>query len=529
MLVEGESLMEIRRQGVAQATAVLTVGTLLTRALGFVREMAIAHQFGATAATDAYLVAFVIPGLFASVGISAITAAFIPVFTEYHLKHGEEEAWRITNVLITLSVGVLSLSAVFTFLLAPILIPVLGPGLDQQSTESAVRLARIMSPAIVFIGLIGLSTSILNAYKHFTLPAFSGALFNIGIITSTLVLGSRLGIAGVAIGVVAGTLAHLLVQSTLLMNKRHFYTPSFEVSHPGVKQMAWLLVPFLIGPLAGQLNVIVDRILASSLAEGSIAALGFASRMMDLPLGVFAASIAAAFYPTLAEQHALGDLDQLRKTFSEGIRMLWFIVVPISIGLIILREPLTRLLLERGAFDTKATGLTATALLFYAIGLFARAGNIMLIRLYWARKDVFTPVKFSVLTVGLNIALSIVLMRSLLHGGLALASSIAAGINLVLLGSFLRKRLRHIDGRRIAKSIAKIVLASSAMGGVCWQALHLSEHLFTNLGSLSQQFLQLIGVMVVGCLTYFGMALLLRMEQLSRVKLLLRSVIKRAS
>ncbi len=513
--------MTFSQQGVAQATIILIIGTVLSRILGFVRDMVIAHQFGAAAETDAFLIAFIIPGVFAGMVASALTVAFIPVFTEYRLKQGEEDAWRIASTLINVSVGVLILGVIFTLVTAPVIVRLLGPGLAEETREMAIHLAKVMSPAIIFMGLIGLSTAILNSYKHFTFPAFAGLLYNIGIIGGALFLGGRFGITGLAIGVVIGALGHLLVQSIILVKKKGYYTPSLNLNHPGVKKIAWLFLPFLVGSAAGQLNLMVDRILASGLVEGSISALNFGTHVMELPLGIFGVAIGVAVYPTLSQQVAEGRLDQLRNTFSQGIRVLWFVIIPASVGLIVLREPIIRLLFERGAFDAMATSMTATALLFYSLGLFAKAGIMMLARIYYSMQDVKTQVKVSVLVVALNIALNLILVRYMALGGLALASSIAASVGFLLLIYYLRKKLGYLDGQRIVRSVAKIIFASLVMGVVFWTGLNLSERFFADAIPLKYQILQVGGLVLIGLLTYFVMAVVLRMEELTKIRKLM--------
>ena len=499
---------------------------MLSRVLGFVREMVIAHMFGATAETDAFLIAFIVPDAFAKIVGFAIIFAFIPVFTEYRLKQGEKDAWRIASTLINVIFGVLIAGAIFTLLAAPVIVRLLGPGLAEETRKMAIHLARVMSPAIVFMGLIGLSTAILNSYKHFTFPAFAGLLYNVGIIGGALLLAGRLGITGLAVGVGIGALGHLLVQSIILVKKRGYYTPSLHLNHPGVKRIAWLLLPFLVSSAAGQLNLIVDRILASGLVEGSIAALNFGVRVMQLPLGIIGVAITTAVFPTLSHQAAEGKLDQLRKTFSEGLRMLWFIIVPASVGLIVLREPIIRLLFERGAFDPIATSMTAIALLFYSLGLFAHAGNAVLTRTYFSMQDMKMPMKLGVMAIALNIALNLILVRYLAHGGLALASSIAASINFLLLAYYLRKKLGFLDGLRIIRSLVKIIFASLVMGVVCWSILDLSRSLFADVMPLAQQFLQIGGLVLVGALTYFVVAVLLRAAEIDRI-LRLRHLFRR--
>jgi putative peptidoglycan lipid II flippase len=495
----------ISSQTVAQATIVLILCSILSRVLGFVREMVIADMFGATAETDAFLVAFIIPGILASLVGGAITGAFIPVFTEYRLKQGEEDAW------------ILGLGVVFTFLAAPIIVQLLSPGFDPETQAIAVHLSRVMSPAVLFVGLISLSTAILNSYKHFVFPAIAGLFYNVGIIGTALLLAGGYGITSLAVGVIIGGFGQLVAQSAILVRKRGYYTLELRFDHPGVKRIAWLLFPFLVGSAAGQLNMVIDRILASGLVEGSIAALNFGFRVMGLPLGIFGAAIAAAVYPTLSQQAAEGSVDQLRRTFSEGLRMLGLVLIPATAGLTVLREPIIRLLFERGVFDSIATDMTATALLFYALGLFAHGGNAMLIRAYFALQDVRTPIALGVAAVALNVLLNLILIRFLAHGGLALASSIAAVVNFLLLSHCLRKKLGSFDGRRIARSLAKMAFGSLVMGSVCWVGLNLSERLLPDTSLLKYQILQMAGLILIGLLAYLAIALLLRMEEMSRI------------
>jgi len=505
-------------QGTAQATVILIIGTLLGRVLGFAREMVIASMFGATAETDAFLVALIIPGFLAGVVAGTIPLAFIPVFTKYRIEQGEEDAWRIASTLINISLIILICSVVLTFLAAPVLIPMLGPGLAKGTQQMAVHLTRVMSPAIILMGLVGLSTALLNSYKHFTTPAFAVLLYNSGIIAGALILSGRFGVTSLAIGVVFGSLGQLLIQSVILAKKRSYYTFSLNLNHPGIKRIAWLLLPFLVSSATGQLNVLVDRILASGLVAGSISALNFGVRVTGLPLGIFAAAIGVAVYPTLSQQVAGGRLNQVRNTFSEGIRMLWFTIIPVSVGLIVLREPIIRLLFERGAFGGVATKMTASAVLFYSLGLFARAANVMLTRTYFAMQDTRTPVKLGVISVTVNIILNLILVRYLALGGLALASSVASTVNFLMLAYFLRKKLHCIDGYRIVKSACKSISASLVMGVTCWLTLNLSRPLFADVMPLKQQVLQVGSLAVIGLLVYLALAILLRMEELGKIR-----------
>ncbi|MEW6459356.1 MAG: murein biosynthesis integral membrane protein MurJ [Bacillota bacterium] len=509
--------MNISRQGMGQAALLIIAGTVLCRIFGFIRETAIAYQFGATAQTDAYLVASVIPMALSGMVAVAVAVAFIPVFTEYRLKAGEGEAWTIASAVINLTALFLVAGAVLYLLAAPFLVPLLGPGLASETKALAVHLSRLLVPVIIFTGLVGLAAAVLNAYRHFTYPAFAGLLYNFGMIGGALLLGGLMGISGLVVGAVAGAAAHLLALLVPLAGKKNYYRPTLKgLSHPGVRRIGRLVLPFIVGSAAGQINLLVDRVLASGLVEGSISALNFAVRVMQLPLGIFAGAAATAAYPFLAEQAAGENADDLRRTFSEGLRMLWFVVFPLSVGLIVLAEPIIRLLFERGAFDAAATQMTAVALLYYSLGIFAHAANALLVRVYFALQDTATPVKLGLWAVGLNIVLNLILVRYLAHGGLALASSIAAAANCLLLAYYLRRRLGHLDGRRILRSAAKFAAASLVMGMAVAAAYSYSASFF-DAALLTHRLLQVGGLIALGGAVYLGAAALLRTEELARV------------
>jgi len=509
--------LNISRQGMGQAALLIIAGTVLSRIFGLIRETIIAYQFGATAQTDAYLIASVIPMALSGMVAVAIAVAFIPVFTEYRLKAGEGEAWTIASAVINLTALFLVAGAVLYLLAAPFLVPLLGPGLAPETKALAVHLSRLLVPVIIFTGLVGLATAVLNAYRHFTYPAFAGLLYNFGMIGGALLLGGLMGISGLVVGAVAGAAAHLLALSVPLAGKKNYYRLTLKgLTHPGVRRIGLLVFPFIVASAAGQINLLVDRILASGLVEGSISALNFAARVMQLPLGIFAGAAATAAYPFLAEQAAGENADDLRRTFSEGLRMLWFIVFPLSVGLMVLGEPIVRLLFERGAFDAAATQMTAVALLYYSLGIFAHAANVLLVRVYFALQDTATPVKLGLWAVGLNIVLNLILVRYLAHGGLALASSIAATANCLLLAYYLHRRLGHLDGWRILRSAAKFATASLVMGVAVAAAYSYSASFF-DAALLTHRLLQVSGLIALGGAVYLGAAALLRTEELARI------------
>lgn len=506
------------------AALIVFFATLLSRLLGFVREMVIAHYFGASAQTDAFLIAFIVPGIVANLVSLAVVSALIPVFTEYYIKHGEAEAWKMTSTIINLLFFLLILGTFFTALAAPFIVSFLGPGLSEATRELAESLIRFMSPAVLFMGLGGLTTALLNAYKNFFPPAFAGLFLNIGIITFPVLFAKSYGALSLALGVVVGSFLQLLGQIPSLAKKFSYYKLSIDLKHSGVRQFFLLMLPFFVGTALWQINLVVDRVLASSLEEGSIAALNFGARVMDLPIGLFGISLVTALYPTLSQQVVEERLDQLRRTLSEALRILWFLLIPSSIGLIVLSEPIMRLLFERGAFDARATHMTSIALTYYSIGIFAHGANFILTRVFFSMKDFNTPVKLGAISVAINIILNLILIRYLAHGGLALATSIAAIVNFLLLTYALRKKLGSIDESRILQSGIKILFASLIMGLVCFLGLKGFQSLMGENIGLRYQALQVGGLIFLGFFTYILLAFLLRMEELKRFIWLIHKV-----
>lgn len=507
--------MGFSRQGMGKAALLLVIGTALSRVLGIVRETAIAYQFGATAQTDAYLVALIVPMAISSIVVGALATAFIPVFTEHRLRDGEQEAWTMGNAVINLAALILLIAAVLYFLAAPFFIALFAPGLAPETEKLAVDLSRLLSSAIIFNGLIGIANALLRSYRHFTYPAFAGLLHNLGMIGGTLFLGGMLGISGLAIGVLVGLAANLLILFVPLSHQKKLYQPTLRgLRHPGTKKIGLLLLPIIIGSAAGQINLLVDRSLASGLTEGSISALNFADRLVGLPLGIFVASATTAAYPFLAEQAALKNMHELRRIFSEGLRMLWFIVFPLVAGLLILDEPIVRLLFERGAFDAAASELTSVALFYYSLGIIAHAASAMLSSVYFALQDTATPIKLGLFSVGLNIVLNFILVGYMAHAGLALATSIAGTVTCILLAYSLRRRLGHLDGQRLLRSVAKIAAASLLMG-IAVSVAYGYTAAFFDTTIFVHQLLQVGGLIVLGGAVYFVSAALLRTEELT--------------
>lgn len=450
---------------IARAAAVIGAATFISRVLGFIRDMVVAKGFGATSAADTFYVAYRIPNLLREMfAEGSISAAFIPVFTEYLTKRSKEEAVRLANATFTIILVILSGISILGIVFTPAIVRLIAPGFgsDPEKAYLTILLTRIMFPFLLFVGIAALAMGILNSLKSFFSPAMAPAMFNVVIIASTLVISPMLDrpILGVAIGVLLGGLVQFLYQVPSM--RRNGFAPGliFDPFHPGVKRIALLILPVMFGLSVSQINLLVNTILASYLPEGSVSYLYYGMRLIQFPLGMFGVAIATAILPTMSAQVARGELDEMRETLSFGMRLVLFITLPAIAGLIFFRAPIIHLLFQHGEFDYKATLGTATALLYYSLGLWAFAGVRIAVPAFYSMQDTATPVKVAIISLIVNIVLNILLIKPLGHGGLALASSVSSSLNLLLLLWILRGKIGRIDGRKIARSTIKALAAS---------------------------------------------------------------------
>ncbi len=465
-----EIAMEIKTRretsGISPAinTAILSVGTATSKMLGFVREIVTAAFFGTSKVVDAYLVALVIPQMLFSVVGSALTTTLIPLATEYEEKEGRESVLALVNSVITIVAIVLSILVLLGELFTGFLVHIVAPGFSGEVFELTVRLSKIMFPMMLFLGLAGLGTGVLQSQKKFLYPAFIGVPYNIFIIGSLLLLGAKWGITGLAVGTLLGVVSQWLFQVPELRRVGFKYKLKLTFSHPGFRKMGVLILPVIVGSGAGQINLLVDRILASSLNEGSIAALHYATKLNILVFGIIAVAVANAIYPELAQSAAINDTRQFLRSLISSLNSLFLVIMPITVGIIILREPIVRIVYQRGEFDSNAAGLTAIALLFFALGLPAMSLREVVFRAFYSLQDTLTPMYIGLATVAINIGFNLVLVRYLAHGGLALGTSISFIFSIIMLLWSLRRKIGHIGGKILLTTGAKIIVASVIMG-----------------------------------------------------------------
>lgn len=483
----------------------------LNNLIGLVRQVIVLNAFGTSGEMDAFLAANrVSETLFTLVAGGALASAFIPTFTSLLVKEDQRGAWKLASAIANLILLILTLAAVLAALFAPLIVRyVLAPGFSANPAqeELAVSLLRLMLPSTILFGLSGLVIGILNSKQIFFIPALAPTMYQLGMIFGVLVLSPSLGIFGLAWGVLLGSVLYLLIQVPVLLRQGGQYFPILGLKLPAVQEVGRLMVPRLLGLAFVQLNFWVNIWLASRLPEGSVTGVVVAFTLMLMPQALIAQSIAIAALPTFSVQYAQNKLDEMRSSLASSLRSVILLSLPASLGLILFREPLIRLLYQRGEFTVLSTQLVAWALLWYAVGLVGHSVVEIMVRAFYAMHDTKTPVLIGVAAMSLNMIFSVLLLTlfarldSMPHGGLALANSLATGLEMVALLYFMRGKLAGLEGRRILIGAGQAAVATFIMSMVlvAWLNQTIDQNIW----------LIVIGGIVLGAGVYGVMVLIL--------------------
>lgn len=500
-----------------RSASVVGAATLLSRVLGLVRDMLILGLFSSPI-TDAFYAAWRFPNtLRRLMGEGALSAAFIPVFSEQLQKRSRREVWELASAvmisLLTLSALVAAAGIVF----APWIVRVMlwGWAGDAEKLALTVRLTRWLFPYIVFISLVALCMGILNSFRHFTMPALAPAALNLVIILFALFLCPRFGerqedrIFVIAVGILVGGAVQLAMQFPVLLRKGFVFVRGKVWRNPELVRIAKLMLPAVAGLAVLQVNMLIDNLLASFLEEGSVTFLYTANRLIQFPMGIFAIAISTVVFPLMAAYAVAGNIPRMKEALNYALRLVFFITIPAAAGLMVLGKPIISLLFEYGAFLRDGrTDPTNWALIFYSVGLFAYGGVAVVVRAFYSLEDTRTPVRVGCVAVAANIILDLVLMGPLRHGGLALATSLASILNLVLLLFILRKRLGKLGLRTVFLSLAKVGAATSVMALVCGGVL-LSLPAAAGSSGVGFRAVKALVPMAAGIVSYLAVAFLL--------------------
>jgi len=500
-------------RAIIKAASLVMALFIVSRFLGLFRDVVIASQFGTSQTYDAYLAAFGLPDLmFYVISGGALGSAFIPTFTGYLSRGDQTGAWRLASASFNwLLIVLVSLSLLAAIFAAPLVAYIIAPGFSPPQQALTATLMRWLFVATVLFGLSGLVMGILHAHQHFWLPALAPIVYNLAIIAGAWFLGPKIGVHGLVIGAVVGALGHLGAQLPILPRYGLRYQFVLAPGDPGVREVARLMGPRMVGLAAIQMNFIWDKILASGLAGGSLAGLDYGRRVMLLPQGIIAQAIAAAAFPTFAALAAKEDWEELQAVFTATLRSVLYLTVPATVGLLTLGRPVIQLLFERGDFDAASTRLTVWALGFYSLGLAPHAVVEIVTRAFYALRNTKMPVLVGIISMGINITLSWVLMYIFAglnlapHGGIALASSIAVGIEMAWLIMALRKLPGALSVTALGDPLWRILCAGGGLALALWLGMTLFGH-------LSPWFVTPAGI-IVGGAVYGGITLRLGLKE----------------
>lgn len=521
---------ETAATSVVRSAGIMSAAVMLSRITGLVREIIMARLFGAGFVFDAFRLGFLLPNLTRDLfAEGALSAAFVPTFTEYLTTKGKAEAVRLANLVATGIILFIGLLCVLGAVFAPQLVDLFAPGFRQVpgKFELAVRLTRIMFPFLLLVALAAQAMGILNACNQFAVPALASSFFNIGSVIFGLVLGFWLGpaigleaIEGMAWGVVLGGALQLVWQAPSLVRSGFFFRPAIDWSHPGLRHIIQLMGPAILGGAAVQINVMVNTNFASYVSDplrgpnGPVSWLGWAFRFFQLPLGLFGVAIANATLPTISRSLAANDHDEFRRTLSRSLAVVFLLTLPSSAGLMILGPDMIAAVYQGGKFDAYDTQQTALALSCYAIGLAGYAAAKVLTPAFYALRDSRTPMITSLLSIAVNFAVAwfTVEHTSLGHAGLALSTSSVATCSCLVLFVRLRQRADGVYGRDLLASTTKILIATLAMSAVVWSSDALIDRWLglTRLGSL----VSLILCVPLGATVLYAAAKALRVPEL---------------
>ena len=443
--------------------------TMVSRVLGLVRATIIAYYFGASGATDAYFSAFKISNFFRQLlGEGALGSSFIPLYNEKIEIEGEEKRkefiYSILNLIFVFSTIVTLLMIIFS----QDIINLIVNGFPTETKILASQLLKIMSVYFIFISLSGMICAMLNNFKQFAIPASTSIFFNLAIILASMGFSKTFGISALAYGVVLGGAFQLLIVLPSFFKIVKGYSFKINWKDPYLKKIFILMCPMLVGIVARQVNTIVDQVFASYLQEGGVTALENATRLYLLPVGVFGVSISTVIFPVLSKAVARNDLKTAENNIVKGLNILLFLIIPSTAVLTFYSTDVIRLTLSYGKFGEEAVKVTSEALLYYSLGLYFYTAIYLMTRAFYSVKNSSYPVRFSIVSIIINIVLNFALIKPMAYRGLALSTSIASGVNFVLLVYVFRKKYMEFPLKRSLIFFGKVILTTAAALGASY-------------------------------------------------------------
>ena len=513
--------------GIAQAAGIIALGSIFSRVLGLVREQIIAYFFGASGLVSAFGIAGKVPKMIYDLLIGGmLSAALVPVFSQVAEQEGRPALWALFSRVASLAAIGLAAIVLLLEVLAPQVAWLLGGGFEPELQAALSRMIRIIAPAVLIFGLSGVVTGLLYTLRRFTYPSFAAAAFNLGTIVAVPLLAGQLDAYSLAVGVLLGSLLQLLIQTPALRGTRFRFR--LNLSDPALRRILILYLPIALGLIVSNIQVAIDQRLASSTGESSIAWMDRATTLVQLPHGMVSVAISLAVLPTLARLSAIGDDEGFRQTLGMGLRLVLVLIVPATLALLVLAQPIIALLFEHGKFTPHDTFWSAWALRYYLAGLIFAAIDWPLNYAFYARQDTLTPALVGILSVGVYLAVALLLIKPLGMLGLVLADSAKHFGHAVTMLFLTRRRTGTLADLRLGQTAVKALLAAVAMAGLMALALNLSTS-FLGATTLVDKLIAVVMPGAVGVIVYLGLVSLLRVEEIALLHTQIRQRLQRPS
>jgi len=496
------------------ATLSVMMMTVLAKISAFAREIVLSYAYGASAISDAYLISQTIPRVIFSLVASGLATGFIPMYSRILSARGRQEADRYTSNLVNVLLIAASIIVAIILFLAKPVVKAFSSGFSGETLELAAQLTRVGVFGIYFNGLIRVFAAYLRVHNNFVVPALVGLPANLVIVFASF-LSARTSIHVLALGTVVATASEFLICLPFLRRTGYRYRRVLDLNDEHLRTLLSITLPVIVGTAIDDINVLVDRTIASAITVGGISALNYANRLTGFVQSVFVLSLTTVLYPALARVAADGDVRSLKSYLAEAMSLVGLLVVPATVGAMVFSRQIVGFLFGRGSFSADAVGLTSSALRFYAIGMTAVGLRSVLIRVFYSLQDTKTPMMNSTLGVVTNVVLNMLLSRFLGIGGLALATSIGGTVSTVLMLIALRRKIGPLGFKAIAVSFLKIIAASSIMGLVAYGT-------FSVVSILVGETLALVTSVGVGIVTYAALACLTRIPVVLRTLAALR-------
>ena len=513
----------------AKSALIIMFIILFSKSMGFIREVLIASKFGSGLITDSYFIIYTVITIVTATLNSVFSTTLVPIFIKLEDSEGNNTKIQFMNNLLNITTCITAIIAVLIWIFAPYVIRIIASGFEGHVYSLTVQLVRIVIPMIVFVAVASVFTAYLQSKEYFNIPAATGVPLNTIYIIYLLLMATRYGIKGFMVAIILAQLSTVVFQLPTAFKTGFKYKATVNLKDDNLKKLLLLTTPVVIGTTLQQINLAIDRSIASNLSAGSISSLSYASKLEELVIGVFIFSLLTVLFPILTHESGKENLEGFKRIMGNGITIVMLTTIPVTVAGIILARPIIEVLFQRGAFDQAATEKAAAAFVFYLLGLTGIGLRDTLSKVFYSLQDTKTPLIAGAASVVLNITLNFVLVKFLDYQGLALATSIAVSTSSLLLIISLRKKLGKIGGLRLVKNFLKIVMATLPMGFILY--ILRNNVLYYQVGFMKRA-LSLGAISLVATVVYFGICYLLKINEIkylwhklnSRFKWLLKGV-----